>query len=707
MRCESDSSMQEIAWTMIRIAFDIGGTFTDFVLHDAQSGQTLSRKVPTTPADPSLAVIDGLNAILREAGREGGDVGAMLHATTVATNAVLERKGARTGLVTTEGFRDVLIIGRQKRYETYDLYIDKPKPLVRRRHIVEVKERLAADGSVVEPLDMKSVDRAIDAMVAAERESVAVALLHAYANGAHERRIRARFHERAPNIAVSISSEVSPKFREYERTSTAVTNAYVMSMVDRYLGHLEAALEQLGCHGNLQIMQSNGGLVSAEIARDFPVRIIESGPAAGILMCAEVGRALERRHIVTFDMGGTTAKLGAVDNGRPAIMPTFEVDLVRSRRGSGLPLNVPAIEMLEIGAGGGSIARVEKGMIVVGPESAGAEPGPICYGKGGSHITITDANVVLGYISPERFNAGAMQLDIAAARAGVERDIATPLGIGVLEAAWGVHLIATTNMENALRLVSVERGRDPRNYAMVAFGGAGPLHAARLARRVGVPQVIIPNGAGVGSAVGLLQATPRIDTTVTRVVRLDQPGAIEAIAALYEDLEQQALSELGRLSARDAPLWSRYAQMRYAGQGFEIHVDLPDGPIDEACGGRIIDAFSRAYLQKNRFIDEDGVVEGVDWTLVGTLPLETANATGNAQGPSGQSQVSFSRPVWFPEAGGLVETRVIVLSDLGVDDRVQGPAIIEDAHCTIVVPSGDRVGKSGDGHLIIDIARDA
>lgn len=691
---------------MIRIAFDIGGTFTDFVLHDAQSGRTLSRKVPTTPQDPSLAVLDGLNAILREAGHGGGDVGAILHATTVATNAVIERKGARTGLVTTEGFRDVLIIGRQKRYETYDLYIDKPKPLIRRRHIVEVSERLAADGSVVRPLDIASVDRAIDAMLAARRESVAVALLHAYANGAHERLIRERFRERAPEVAVSISSEISPKFREYERTNTTVTNAYVMAMVDRYLEHLEVALRQLGCRDNLHIMQSNGGLVSPDVARDYPVRIIESGPAAGILMCAEVGRAIGLQHLVTFDMGGTTAKLGAVDNGTPAIMPTFEIDLVRSRRGSGLPLNTPAIEMLEIGSGGGSIARVEKGMIVVGPDSAGAEPGPICYGRGGIKPTTTDANVVLGYISPNSFNAGALQLDVAAARAGIEREIAGPLGISTLEAAWGVHLIATINMENALRLVSVERGRDPRNYAMVAFGGAGPLHAARLARQVGVPQVIVPHGAGVGSAVGLLQATPRIDTTATRVVRLDQPDAVTAIASLYERLARQARSELDRLGKSDSPQWSRYAQMRYAGQGFEIHVDLPDGPIDEGYVARIAEAFSRAYFEKNKFVDEDSVVEGVDWTLVGTMPLETDHASGVAQNLSGRTPASVSRPAWFPEADGLIETCVLPLSDLRADDEIDGPAIIDDAHCTIVVPPGDRARKSSDGHLIIDIAKD-
>ncbi len=424
-------------------------------------------------------------------------------------------------------------------------------------------------------------------------------------------------------------------------------------------------------------------------------------------MCAQVGRALGHSHLVTFDMGGTTAKLGAIDNGTPAIMPTFEVDLVRNRRGSGLPLNVPAIEMLEIGAGGGSIARVERGMIAVGPESAGAGPGPMCYGKGGDKPTITDANVVLGYISPDRFNAGAMTLDHAAAEAGIEAAVARPLAISTLEAAWGIHLIATTNMENALRLVSVERGRDPRNYAMVAFGGAGPLHAARLARRVGVPTVIVPNGAGVGSAIGLLQATPRIDVTTTRVLRLDHQDAIAALAGLYEALERQARAELGRLGQSSPTTWSRYAQMRYAGQGFEIHVDLPSDPIDDGFGAKVVAAFREAYLRKNKFVDDEGVVEGVDWTLVATQPTSEAGTIRMTEAEIGAAPAPRHRQAWFPEAGGLVATRILDRAALAQGARFPGPAIVEDPHCTIVVPPGDTVTMSTDGHIVIDIAKEA
>ena len=691
---------------MIRVAFDIGGTFTDFVLHDGAGGATHALKVPTS-RDPAEAVLAGLEKLLAKAGISAGSVRLVLHATTVATNAVLERKGAATGLITTAGFRDVLIIGRQKRYETYDLYIDKPRPLVERRHIAEVAERVGPDGAVIAPLDAKSLDQAIDAMIASGREAVAVSLLHAYANPAHERAIRERFAARAPHIPVSLSSEISPKFREYERTSTTATNAYIMPIVERYLGNLEQALRQRGFRSELFVMQSSGGLISPDLARDFPVRIIESGPAAGILMCAIVGKAEGRDHVITFDMGGTTAKLGAIDNGKPAIMPTFEIDMVRYKKGSGLPINVPAVEMIEIGAGGGSIARASRGMIVVGPDSAGAEPGPICYGRGGEAPTITDANVVLGYIAPDWFNGGAMRLDAKAAAAGIARAIADPLGISAAQAAWGIHLVATSNMENALRIVSVERGRDPRRYAMVAFGGAGPLHAARLARAVGIPCVIVPSGAGVGSAIGLLEADPRIDVTTTKVLRLHPDRSAPDIAAVYQALEAQARADARRMAADGTLQWSRYAQMRYAGQGFEIHVDLPDGPIDGTYGRRAIAAFNAAYLRQHKFLDAEGTIEAVDWTLVAAMPARTA-ATGlgrlEAAGPSVRSG---TRKAWFPEGGGYVATRILDRQALAGGATVTGPAILEDLDSTTVMLPGDTGRLSTEGHLIIDIARES
>jgi N-methylhydantoinase A len=691
---------------MIRVAFDIGGTFTDFVLSDDATGATHALKVPTSSANPAAAVIEGLDKLLAETRIRGSAVDVVLHATTVATNAVLERKGAKTGLVTTHGFRDVLIIGRQKRYETYDMYIDKPEPLVPRRYIVEVVERVAPDGSVVTSLDAGSVDRAIDAMLKAGRETVAVSLLHAYANAEHERRIREQFSGRAPDLLVSISSEVSPKFREYERTNTTVTNAYVKPIVNRYLQHLGEALAARGIHDNLFVMQSNGGLISPDLARDFPVRIIESGPAAGVLMSAIVGKEEGRDQIISFDMGGTTAKLGAIDDGAPAIMPTFEVDLVRYKKGSGLPINVPAVEMIEIGAGGGSIARDNKGMIIVGPDSAGADPGPICYGRGGNAPTITDANVVLGYISPDWFNGGAMRLDKEAATLGIKRAIADPLGVSTEQAAWGIHLVATSNMENALRIVSVERGRDPRHYAMVAFGGAGPLHAARMARSVGIPAVIVPSGAGVGSAMGLLQAEPRIDVTATRLVRLDAERSGREIRDIYEELEARASQDARRMSPGGEPHWSRYAQMRYAGQGFEVHVDLPAGQIDDGYGQRAIDAFKQAYLRRHNFLDPEGSVEAVDWTLVATIPSNGGAAALGARQNPGEPRLG-KRLAWFPEVGGYMETSVVDRTALAGGARIAGPAIIEDPDCTAVVLPGDVARMSGKGHIVIEINSEA
>ena len=685
---------------MIRIAFDIGGTFTDFVLHDAANDVTHTLKIPSTPDDPGQAVISGFNELLQLTGTKAEALSGVLHATTIATNAILERKGAATGLITTEGFRDVLIIGRQKRYETYDLYIDKPEPLIPRQHILEVSERLDQSGDVIVELDMASVDRAIDALLTTDRETVAVSLLHAYANPTHELAIRDRINARAPNISVSLSSDVSPKFREYERTNTTVANAYITPTVDRYLSALQSALKQQGYQQELFIMQSSGGLVTPAMAKTYPIRIIESGPAAGVLMAGQVGDDEGYDHVITFDMGGTTAKLGAVDDRSPAVASTFEVGHVRYKKGSGLPINIPAVELLEIGAGGGSIARNEQGMISVGPDSAGAEPGPVCYGQGGTEPTITDANLTLGYIDPEWFNGGTIQLDQDAAAHAISTQIGQPLELSLGEAAWGIHLIATMNMENALRVVSVERGRDPRAHAMVAFGGAGPLHAARLARAVGIPKVIVPRGAGVGSAVGLLQAAPRIDVSTTRVMDLHN-DASEQISDIFAGLEERAQKDLASLGDNLTVNWSRQGYMRYVGQGFEVRVDLPPGPIDKSYAARAIEAFDTAYLKIHKFLDRDARIEVVDWNLAATLP--EYQQTIKISPKKGDRRPPRERQAWFPEAGGFTKTAVMDRARLTPEDIVAGPAIVEDVDCTTVILPGDQAQLSEDGHLIITI----
>ena len=425
-----------------RIGVDIGGTFTDIVFL-GDKGTVLIKKVASTPQDYSNSVIQGISEGIKELNINSSDITEINHGFTVATNAILERKGAATGLITTQGFRDILIIGRQKRYETYDLHINKPEPLVQRRNITEVVERTDYDGSISTPLDITSLDKAVAKMLSSNLEAIAISLIHSYANPKHEKVIRDRILEKAPNLSVSISSEISPKFREYERTNTTVANAYVRPIVDRYITALETRLAERNFKNDLFVMQSSGGLVSAKIARDYPIRIIESGPAAGVLMGGIVGKNIGEEHVITFDMGGTTANLGAVDGDTPAITPTFEVGHIRYKKGSGLPINVPAVELLEIGAGGGSIAKIELGMIAIGPESAGADPGPICYGKGGTQPTITDANAVLGYISGDWFNAGEMQLDIKAARSGIFENIAKPLGL-TLEPVSYTHLTLPT-----------------------------------------------------------------------------------------------------------------------------------------------------------------------------------------------------------------------------------------------------------------------
>ncbi len=687
---------------MIRLAFDIGGTFTDIVLHDSASGTLRVAKTSTTPDDLTRAVMAGLDAVLDGTGTTPPDVDALLHATTVATNAILERKGARTALLTTEGFRDVLILGRQKRHETYDLYFRKPEPLTRRRHIYEVSERLDADGSVIAPIDMDGLDAVADRLLAEGIESAAIVFLHSYANADHERAAARRLAERAPGLAVSASCDVSPRIREYERSSTTLANAFVKPVVARYLDRLQETLAKRGFAAPLHVMQSNGGLVTPEVARDYPVRIVESGPAAGVLLARHVGRLESADHVLTFDMGGTTAKLGAVDGGEPAIASAFEVDTVDSRRYSGLPLSTPAIELLEIGAGGGSIAATDGRTIQVGPRSAGADPGPICYGRGGDRPTVTDANLVLGYLDPDYFNGGAMTLDPAAAEAGLRRFVAEPLGLSLEDAAWGVHAVANAGMERAMRVMSVEKGRDPRKYTLVAFGGAGPIHAARIARALSIPRVIVPAAAGVGSAVGLLTAETRIDVTVTRAMALEA-GAGGRIADVYAELEALVAKEAPRLGPA-APRLSRYAYLRQAGQGFEINVGLPPGPIDDGYAGRAIEAFHAAYERDYGYRDEASGVEAVDWCLAATFSDEAAGRLETTAVPDGESgRIDGTRPVYLPEGGGRVPCRILDRAALARAGGLAGPAIVEDPESTILALPGDRLSMSERGDVVIDI----
>src|SRR5437773_1114567 len=524
-----------------RIGFDVGGTFTDFVLQSPAGELTTAKRLTTYP-DPSEACLAGLDALLAAAGVAWSDVAQAVHGTTLGSNVVIERKARGVGLLTTRGFRDVLLIGREKRYQVYDLQIDKPRPLVPRRLIGEVTERILADGSVRTPLDDADARRAIRGLAERGVTTLAVCLLHAYLNPEHEQRVAALVAAEAPHITVTLSHEVSPTFREYERTSTTVVNAYVMTALREYLRGLAAAMAERGYRGRLFVMQSSGGIATAEAMQRYPVRMIESGPAAGALMAAVYGELTGYRDLIAFDMGGTTAKLALIERGRPDTTPAFELHRVNNAPGSGLPVNIQAIDLVEIGAGGGSIARARLGVIAVGPESAASTPGPVCYGRGGAEPTVTDANVVLGYINPDFFAGGSIRLQAAAAARAVETKVARPLGLALEDAAWGIHAIVNTNMELATRVVSIERGRDPRGLTLVAFGGSGPVHGCRLAQALGIPRVILPASAGVTAAIGLLAAEVRFDVARTFVRRLDAVDP-DHLTTMYTEMAGQAIED--------------------------------------------------------------------------------------------------------------------------------------------------------------------
>ena len=762
----------EVRGPMLRLAIDTGGTFTDFVLRDEASGASWFAKTLSTPSDPGRAALDGIDRLASVRPFHLGEVGQILIATTVATNAILERKGGRTALVTTRGFRDVLIMGRSKRFDTYDLWLDKPRPLVPRRAIHEVDERIGPGGEVLNPLYPDSVAAVAERLAAEGVESIAVCLLHSYANPAHEREVGALLADffggppRNRTVSISLSTDVSPRRREYERTSTVVANAYVKPIVGRFLADLEAAFASLGFTGELHVMQSNGGLTTPALAREYPVNIIESGPAAGVLACRTTGMQESVEHMITFDMGGTTAKVGVVDGGEPAVTSTFEVDGVNLRKWSGLPLDVPALELVEIGAGGGSVASTGLGVVAVGPESAGAEPGPVCYGRGGTRTTLTDANLVLGYLDPESFAGGQIRIDRGAAERATREQVGEPLGLELAAAAWGVHRIANANMERALRSMSIERGRDPRDYALVAFGGAGPLHACELARALGIPRVIVPRGAGVASAIGLLEAERNLAVSRTRTIGLDGPAAAGELAGLYAELETRVRDLIG---VAGGPLaWQRHAHVRYAGQGFELRILLPPGPIGDEFPKRAREAFDAAYEAQYGYAQPDQPVEGTDWFLTGSPgesfaerrgavqredgsadsePVEgTAAPDGPAGGGAEGDPETAARPVaaanadpdtpgaevpansgggnggvaegarpvptgtiraWLVESSGRgawVECPVFDRDALRAGDRLAGPAIVAERESTLLLPAGDAARVSGHGNLLIKVS---
>jgi N-methylhydantoinase A len=688
-----------------RIAVDIGGTFTDIAV-EKSDGARVTTKVLTTPAAPEEGVLAGVFAALRDAALTPADAGLIIHGTTLATNALIEKRGAVTALITTEGHRDALEIAYEHRFEQYDVMIDRPAPLVPRWLRLPVRERMNARGEPILPLEDASVLQLAPVLEAEGVESLAVGLLHSYANPAHELRVADILARALPRLSISLSSAVAPEIREYERQTTTVANAYVRPLMERYLRALEAAFRAKGFDCPFLLVTSGGGLCTVETAAKFPVRLVESGPAGGAVLAASVARALALESVLSFDMGGTTAKMCLIDKGEPASARVFEVDRsYRFKKGSGTPIRIPVIELVEIGAGGGSLASVDKlKRIAVGPESAGSEPGPACYARGGTQPAVTDADLLLGRIEPSRFAGGAIRLDERAAAEAMGKAIGEPLALESDEAAFAVSEVVDENMASAARAHAVEQGKDIRRRALIAFGGAAPLHAARLAEKLGLTTVIVPPGAGVGSAIGFLLAPASYEIVRSLPMTIDRFDAAR-VAAMFAAMREEAAGVV-RAAAGNGPVEEHcFAFMRYAGQGHEIGVALEGALSAEA----LLAAFEDAYgTQYGRTIP-GMAVEAMSWSLRVTAKSPAPALAGEGRGARGSHQqpplVSKKRsliPDCAPASGREEKARSVYDAavrrriDYAVVDRVAlapgaripGPALIVESQTTTVVTAG-------------------
>jgi N-methylhydantoinase A len=667
-----------------RLGVDIGGTFTDVALELA--GRRWSAKILTTPEAPERAVIEVIHNVLDEAGLAPVDLSIIIHGTTLATNALIERKGAKTALITTEGFRDTIEIRHENRFEQYDVNIDLPPPLVPRRLRLPVRERIDAKGRVLLPLDENGLVSIAAHLVAADVEAVAIGFLHSYVNPAHERRAGEVIARHAPHLAITLSSDVSPEMREYERFSTACANAYVQPLIGRYIANLEAVLRREGFTCPLFLMLSGGGLTTPPTAILFPVRLVESGPAGGAIFAAEIARHCALDKVLSFDMGGTTAKICLIDDLRPQTNRAFEVARVyRFKKGSGLPLRIPVIEMVEIGAGGGSIARIDQlTRITVGPDSAGADPGPACYGRGGEAATVTDADLLLGRIDPAGFSGGRMALDRAAAEMALRRGVAEPLALAVELAALGVSEIVDENMANAARVHAIESGKDARGRTLVAFGGAAPLHAARLAEKLGLDRVLIPTSAGVGSAVGFLRAPIAYEIVRSGLQQLDEFDA-EAANARFAAMRAEAEAIVRRGAPEAALGETRSAFMRYRGQGHEIAVPLPTRRYHRGDAAILRIAFEDAYRRLYHRIIPGVEVEVLSWVLLLSAPSPAEPMPQPPPSPAYLPAPARERPVFDPELGEFITVAIHERRELRPGAQIAGPAVIvEDETSTVV-----------------------
>lgn len=683
-----------------RIGVDIGGTFTDVVLERGAARHSI--KVLTTPAEPERAVLDGVGAVIAAAGMAPGDVGLVIHGTTLITNALIERKGARTALVTTEGFRDVLEMGTESRFEQYDLAIEKPAPLIPRRLRFSVPERLSAKGDVLLALDEAALARTGGALAEAGAESVAICFLHAYANPAHERRAREALARRLPRASFSISSEVAPEIREYERFSTTAANAYVQPIAERYLRDLERKLEAAGFACPLFLMLSGGGITDLETAVRFPIRLIESGPAGGVALAAHIARQCGLGRVLSFDMGGTTAKIAIVDDAVPQTARAFEFGRVfRFKKGSGLPLKVPSVELVEIGAGGGSIASIDHlGCLAVGPESAGSDPGPACYGRGGTAATVTDADLALGRIRPESFAGGRIRLDEAKAGAALAGGVGKALGMEAKAAATGIAEVVDEAMANAAREHVVECGKALPGRTLIAFGGAAPLHAARIAEKLEIDRILIPAGAGVGSAIGFLRAPVAYEVTRSVYVRLSRFDAA-ALNRAYAAMAEEAHAIVARAAGERRRSERRIAYMRYLGQGHEIPVPVPGTALTSASAEIIRRAYDAAYrAQYGRLMD------GVDVECVACAVVVASEAAAEAPPFAARAArapaPAARRTVIDPLSGRAADVPLYRREALAPGAAVAGPALIEEDDTTTVVAAGYRASVDTHGYIILE-----
>jgi N-methylhydantoinase A len=687
-----------------RLGIDIGGTFTDVVLVDGLGALT-SFKVPSTPSDPGLGFIDAVDRARSALGLDRATLLSLVHATTVATNAIIEGKSAQVALVVTSGFRDLLEIARQIRPDLFDLMRDKPRPLVPRDLVFEVAERIGPKGELILPVDMASVERVAGELRPRDLDAVVVCFLHSYVDGSHEEAVGKRLEELLPGVDISLSSRVWPEFREYFRASTTIVNAAVRPAVRRYIGTIEVELERRDLPRSFHVMQSSGGVMTADAAKDLPVLLIESGPAAGLVGAALLGRQMGWPNVISIDIGGTTAKVGLILDGRPRLTYEYEVGAMAASMGgrtkaSGYPIRTPVLDLVEIGAGGGSIAWIDSGgALRVGPESAGADPGPACYVRGGERPTLTDANVVLGRIDPDAFLGGEMRLDPKASAAAIEHHCAASLGRTVAETAAGIIEVANASMTRALRLVSVQRGYDPREFVLVAFGGAGPLHANALAAELGIPRIIVPPHAGVLSAVGLLSADIQHVASVTAVTLVQNLGQ-QAVTDRFAALEMQARGPLRAqgFSTEEVTLL-HYADMRFKGQSYELAVLVrdPRSPtVIDDLRNRFLEEHERAY--GHAAVDQD--IEIVNWKVFAAVGNQVPALRPRTLGFSAKPHVPSERRTQL--GGDGIGIRTHWRDSIGRTQVVRGPAVVAEMNTTTFVEAGFAATVDDAGNLILE-----